>query len=202
MSQNTKEIIRQQMGAFRKALSLEEQLLATARIIQNILSLSVYHHCKRIGLYQASNHEADLSYFWHHASHEGIITAFPSISQDKNNKIMRFLEADPLLENDFIPNRFQILEPGADATVIDIETMDCLFIPLFAFDSAGYRLGHGQGYYDQTLQACPKEKRPLCIGIGYDFQRVDTLPHDTWDIPLDMVITEKEVYSFHSTIFE
>lgn len=196
MQKNEKELIRQQILASQKTLSQEKQLLTTARIIQQILSLSVYHHSKSIGLYQAVHHEVDLSYFWHHASHEGLITAFPVVSPDKQNKVMRFLEATPASEKDFSRNYFNIPEPPADATAIELEAIDCLFIPLIAFDSAGYRLGHGHGYYDHTLQACPKNKRPLCIGIGYDFQRIETLPHDAWDIPMDIVITEKEVYSF------
>lgn len=196
MPKNLKDSIRQQILATQKTLPPEEQLLTTARIIQHILSLSVYHHCQCIGLYQAIDHEVDLNYFWHHASHEGIITAFPTVSTDKQNKLMRFLEATPSLEKDFCRNHFNVLEPPVNASCIELETIDCLFIPLIAFDSSGYRLGHGKGYYDHTLQACPKDKRPLCIGIGYDFQHVKTLPHDAWDIPMDIVITEKEVYSF------
>ncbi len=43
-------------------------------------------------------------------------------------------------------------------------TPDALLIPLVGYDSAGYRLGYGGGYYDRTLAALTP--RPFCIGVA------------------------------------
>ena len=59
----------------------------------------------------------------------------------------------------------------------------CLLVPLLAFDGHGYRLGYGGGYYDRTLAALSKAR---AIGIAYAGQRMDFLPHDAHDYPLDM----------------
>ena len=63
-----------------------------------------------------------------------------------------------------------------------------LFVPLVGFDAAGYRLGHGGGYYDRTLAIlAPK---PLCIGVGYEATQLDTIHPQPHDIPMDAIATE------------
>lgn len=63
-----------------------------------------------------------------------------------------------------------------------------LLVPLVGFDAAGYRLGHGGGYYDRTLAVlAPK---PLCIGVGYEATRLDTIHPQPHDIPMDAIATE------------
>jgi 5-formyltetrahydrofolate cyclo-ligase len=63
-----------------------------------------------------------------------------------------------------------------------------LLVPLVGFDSAGYRLGYGGGYYDRTLAA--PEKRPRLIGVGFELGRLPTIHPQPHDIPLDVIITE------------
>ena len=69
-----------------------------------------------------------------------------------------------------------------------------LLVPLVAFDSAGYRLGYGGGYFDRTLAACAV--RPLTIGVGHALSQVSStypVPHD---MPLDAVVTEAGLTRF------
>jgi 5-formyltetrahydrofolate cyclo-ligase len=74
-----------------------------------------------------------------------------------------------------------------------------LLVPLVGFDRAGYRLGHGAGYYDRTLRAfTPK---PLTIGIGYEFGRLETIYPQSHDVPMDAIITEGGVQGFGSDAF-
>jgi 5-formyltetrahydrofolate cyclo-ligase len=63
-----------------------------------------------------------------------------------------------------------------------------LFVPLVGFDDAGYRLGHGGGYYDRTLAAL--SPKPLAIGVGYQATRLDTIHPQPHDIPMDAIATE------------
>lgn len=63
-----------------------------------------------------------------------------------------------------------------------------LFVPLVGFDAAGYRLGHGGGYYDRTLAVL--SPKPLCIGVGYEATRLDTIHPQPHDIPMDAIATE------------
>lgn len=67
-----------------------------------------------------------------------------------------------------------------------------LLVPLLAFDSSGYRLGYGGGFYDRTLALL---KVPA-IGIAYAGQEVASLPSEPHDRSLDMVLTEQGIRRF------
>ena len=66
---------------------------------------------------------------------------------------------------------------------------DIVLVPLLAFDGAGYRLGYGGGFYDRTLELLRGEKPVVAVGIAYDEQRLDAVPHLDYDQPLDWVLT-------------
>jgi 5-formyltetrahydrofolate cyclo-ligase len=64
-----------------------------------------------------------------------------------------------------------------------------------AFDERGYRLGYGGGFYDRTLELLRKNKDVIAIGVGVDGQKIDTVPIGQYDLALDYVITEKNIYT-------
>src|SRR5262245_20162806 len=65
-------------------------------------------------------------------------------------------------------------------------------LPMNGCDEAGYRLGYGAGYFDRTLATLPK--RPIAIGVTYELARIKTIHPQTWDVPMDWVVTERGVY--------
>ncbi len=73
----------------------------------------------------------------------------------------------------------------------DILVPSIVLLPLVAFDPQGYRLGYGGGYFDRTLAAMVP--RPLAIGVGFEFARVDDIGPQSHDIRLDAVVTEAGV---------
>ena len=80
----------------------------------------------------------------------------------------------------------QVPEPAATEVIPEI-----LFVPLLAFDKAGYRLGYGGGFYDRTLEKLGQETSPLSIGIAFSAQQVDQVPRNQYDRSLDWIVTEK-----------
>jgi len=79
-----------------------------------------------------------------------------------------------------------IHEPLPSAPLLD---PDILLVPLLAFDTHGYRLGYGGGFNDRTLAGLRMRKRVVAVGLAFDEQRVDAVPHTTYDQPLDWVLT-------------
>ncbi len=71
-------------------------------------------------------------------------------------------------------------------------TPDILVVPMLAFDSEGYRLGYGGGYYDRTLGALRQQGKPVAVGYAYAGQEIPVVPADKLDQPLDWVVTEKK----------
>jgi 5-formyltetrahydrofolate cyclo-ligase len=84
--------------------------------------------------------------------------------------------------------------------VVPWYNLDLIFIPLIAVDKTGTRLGSGGGYYDTTLAEIRNipsgNKKPILCGVGFSYQLVDSLPKDSWDIPLDYFVSENGLYKF------
>jgi 5-formyltetrahydrofolate cyclo-ligase len=69
---------------------------------------------------------------------------------------------------------------------------DTVLLPMIAFDDAGYRLGYGGGFFDRTLATL--ERRPCVIGIAYELGHVPTIHPQSWDMPMDFVVSERGIY--------
>ena len=71
--------------------------------------------------------------------------------------------------------------------------LDVILIPVIAFDTHGWRLGFGGGYYDRKLAFRQRRaaRKPLLIGVGYEFQRVAPVTASQWDVKLDFIVTER-----------
>jgi 5-formyltetrahydrofolate cyclo-ligase len=95
-------------------------------------------------------------------------------------------------------NRFGIPEPSETET-LPAEAMSMIVLPLVGFDIAGQRLGMGGGWYDRSL-AFRRDRSappPWLVGAGFAVQRIDALPTEPWDIPLDAVCTESDIFILH-----
>ena len=64
-----------------------------------------------------------------------------------------------------------------------------LLVPLLAFDRTGHRLGYGGGFYDRTIAGARKTGQVIAVGVAFDEQRLDAVPHVDYDEPLDWVLT-------------
>jgi len=90
-------------------------------------------------------------------------------------------------------NAYGIPEPSEGIAVKDQE-IEVVFVPLLAYDKKGNRLGYGKGFYDRFLSKC----MPKTIKIGLSFfpptnRLIDVHSND---VPLDFVISPKQVYRF------
>ena len=71
----------------------------------------------------------------------------------------------------------------------EVKSVEVAIIPLIACDENKNRIGFGKGYYDKFL----KDKNILKIGLCYDFQIVERIESNSWDIPLDFIVSERRI---------
>ena len=77
-----------------------------------------------------------------------------------------------------------IPEPVADTPVAE-DTTALVLMPGLAFTKQGDRMGYGGGFYDRFLAEEPNHPT---LALCYEFQIVDNLPTEEFDIPVDTVL--------------
>ena len=87
---------------------------------------------------------------------------------------------------------FQIREPK-DGILCNKEDIQVIVVPLVGFDKELHRMGHGKGYYDRYLENIDALK----IGVAYENQKLEHIVTEAYDISLDMIITEENIYQKH-----
>ena len=71
-------------------------------------------------------------------------------------------------------------------------SIDAALVPGLAWDRRGSRLGRGAGYYDRLFDNAAW--RGFRCGIFFSLQEIESIPTEPWDLPLDAVVTEREVW--------
>ena len=187
MSDQFKIAMRNTIKEVRSKVSTSYRATSSNQICARVRSMEQYRRAKNIALYFAINGEVELDSLWRSAPLHGKLCYFPALN---DNLTLSFLPATPATP--FKNNRYGIPEPDVSLDLaINIEELDLIIVPLVAFDMRCTRLGMGAGYYDRTLE---KKQPKHLFGIAFQFQLVDFIAPEPWDIPLDAVITQRAIY--------
>jgi len=90
-------------------------------------------------------------------------------------------------DEDLVEGKFGILEPKSPAAVT--EQPEVWLVPGLAFDVKGNRLGRGRGFFDALL----RRARGVKIALAHDFQLLDEVPAEAYDVRVDFIVTESRV---------
>mgnify|MGYP005624537225 FL=1 len=180
----------------RSQLSEKELSLTSKAITERIRSFKFPKELTKIGIYYAVNNEVDVHPLCKILWQESKRVYLPIV--EKKKLLFGEYRDTSNLKN----NRFKIPEPivGIESQISAFE-LDLIFMPLVAFDPMGNRIGMGGGFYDRTLdnkQLDNDLKKPILVGVAYEFQKQNQIQPNPWDIPLDMIFTESKIY--HSDI--
>lgn len=183
-----KDELRRCMIERRNSLNNKDIEKKSQTIISNLSKLSVYKYSKFIFVYVSFRSEVITKGFIMNAIKDGKRIAVPITLAEK--KIIQPCEIRSL--NELAPGTWGILEPKkGNYKVVDSSQIDLAIVPGLAFDYSFNRLGYGAGYYDRFLPSM--NSLAIKIGICYDFQLIDSLPAEKYDIPMDVIITEKRL---------
>lgn len=121
------------------------------------------------------------------SAHMGAVCVPVIVGRGKPLEFHRWSPETPMMEGAFkaqIPQHRDPLVPEA------------LIVPMLAFDSLGYRLGYGGGFYDRTLEHLRANGSVLAIGFAFDIQEVPRIPVDAMDQRLDVIVTPTRTFRF------
>jgi 5-formyltetrahydrofolate cyclo-ligase len=174
---------RRSAAAVRAAIPADFRAAAALDLAQHGLALLADRALRSVAGYWPIRSEIDPRPLM---SALGLLSALPII--DGPGLPLRFRTwrpGDPVQ-----PGRLGTSEPGPDAAEL---VPDLVLVPLLAFDRRRHRLGYGAGFYDRTLAALRANGPVLAVGVAFAAQEVPDVPIDSWDEPLDLVLTEQGV---------
>lgn len=187
-----KTLLRQQLRSLRKHLSPKAQHQAAKQLSKQLQRLPELKLAKHIAAYWPIDGEINPLPFLHTLQQQKHLYLPKILTNGK----LRFNQAH--LSQRMFNNGFGIAEPISRG-FRPAQQLDVVLMPLVGFDNLGNRLGMGKGFYDKTLAFKQRQvwrKKPLLIGIAHDFQEVPRLHPSSWDIPLNMIITNKKKLRF------
>ena len=193
MTQLGKKILRNQLKLRRLEISDKHTQDLNNRIVQHCLDLIPFDEIRSLHTYVPilSDNEIVswqlLDYVWQIYPH--VQTSVPKL-----NSFGKYDSVVVSPKTDWQTAEVRIPEPTNGEILATNSRFDVIVVPMLGFDDYGHRLGHGLGWYDRFLATQP---RALTIGLSYEFGFVRSgLPHETHDVALKYIVTEKSVRKF------
>jgi 5-formyltetrahydrofolate cyclo-ligase len=196
MAQPTAEVraARRRLRELRLGLSPADRLSAEQSIHATLERLGVFRQGAHVALYLPTRGEVDVRPCLELARRRGTRVYVPRIASSRRRQM---LFAPWRAGSAHRTNAFGIVEPGSAAGARPVIGLDVVVLPLVGFDDRGNRLGMGAGYYDRALRRRRDRtaawRRPRLIGVAYACQQLPAIPASAWDVPLDLVVTERGV---------
>lgn len=188
--------IRNSIRRLRREIPEADRISASARICQTFKTLDAFQAASRISGFLAFDGEADPLPLMTWASEMKRQVFVPII----------IAKRQPLLFSPWHPaipmriNSFGIAEPDVpNDQWIEPRELDFVITPIVAFDENCHRIGVGGGYYDRSFAFLNSRypdhsRRPVMIGFAFELQRVKTMIRQPWDVQLDAIVTERQIY--------
>jgi len=193
-NQKTRSSLRQQLRQSRRQLSRKQQLIHGRLLAKNLCLNRHFRQINHVGFYLAEDGEISTTEAIKKAWQLNKSVYLPVLSPYANELFFA-----PYTENSKIKkNRFGIAEPDIPIKkCIKARQLQLICMPLVGFDVKRNRLGMGGGFYDRSLhfrQHQKQWKNPKLIGFAHECQKLDEVPTEHWDIPVDGILTEKTYY--------
>lgn len=181
--------IRDHIQLERQKLSAEAQQQAATSLAHQALKNESICLAKHLGIYLAHRGEVSLSVLITQLLEQGKNLYAPVLHPTRPG-FLWFAPYTP--HTKLCLNPYAIQEPSWRAQeILAPWELDVVLVPLIAVDIHGNRLGSGKGYYDRSFQYLPWLPKPRLIGCAYEFQVLQKLPRNPWDIPVTELISVK-----------
>ena len=183
-----KNLTRKEILALRDSMSHEDVAQKSEEIRNKLINSSMYEAANHIFSFLSFNKEVRTKPIIDDCFQKGKQVYIPLCNMEIREIILCHMEG----WNELRPNRMGILEPTKESIKIaDRKILDLAIVPGAVFDRKGNRIGYGAGYYDKFFSSL--KKNIIKIAVCYSFQVVDHITPDAHDVPMDYIITEKEI---------
>src|SRR5574344_369810 len=178
-----KKLLRSMIRVKKKTFSLEQKKQLSIPIFKRLENEDCFKNSNVVLLYWSMNDEVFTHDFVEQYYKQKTIL-LPCVEGD--NLILRQYQGLSSMQEG---EQFHILEPKGDEFT-ELDKIDIMIIPGVAFDKERNRMGRGRGFYDRLLTTVKKTK----IAVGFDFQLVNKVPTENFDIKMDKIITTTYMY--------
>jgi 5-formyltetrahydrofolate cyclo-ligase len=187
---NTKQKLRQQLLAERRAVPRPARARAALAVANFIAKTRWLAPGKRIGIYASMPRELGTAPLIALAKARGCEIYVPRIVSMRGRKIQ------------FVPfaargrfHAFGMHEPWS-TDFFPARFLDTIFVPAVGLDGRGARLGDGAGFYDRALAFRRLRRRwqgPRLVALAYSFQVVPRIPVEATDVFMDVIVTDRGI---------
>jgi 5-formyltetrahydrofolate cyclo-ligase len=180
--------VRTEFLSLRNAIDPVLSAAYSADIFAGIKTLVAYEKAKTVMFYLSYGSEVATDLMVKSAIKEGknvVVPALKNVNDERMQvvKISRLEDACKLV--------YGVRQPEISPdNIVEKDDIDLIFVPGVAFDVLCYRIGYGKGHYDRWLRSVPASKT---IALAYDFQITKKLPIQRHDMPVGMIITQKQI---------
>lgn len=193
MSLNT-QTLRTQLRRQRRQVTVHGQLLSEEQVLHRLIRFHQFQHAKHIGIYLHAFGEIHTRKIIHFCFKHKKHVYLPMICNMNQQLVWVEITRKQYDNNRFSHHPLGMKEPMASRGH-HVSHLDLLILPLLACDHFGTRIGMGGGFYDKTLATAPTQ--PYRLGLAHDFQLInETLKRETWDQPLDALLTPSQLLRF------
>ncbi|MCF3941962.1 5-formyltetrahydrofolate cyclo-ligase [Oceanobacillus alkalisoli] len=164
-------------------LDMEKKAEIEKEIIQNLINSELWKQATTVGITVSAGFEWDTEALIKEGWKERKTVVVPKCVPDVRRLDFYKLDHFEQLEASY----FNLREPNPSETVkVDKQEIDLLVVPGLVFDERGYRVGFGGGYYDRFLTDYPNRT----VSLLYSGQLVAEVPKESFDVPVEYLITE------------
>ncbi len=180
----TKNQIRSEILHIRNMYPLDQKQHDDAIITRTLLSLDLVDQARSICTYISMHNEIDTRKLISKILKAGKLSVIAPKVYGDTLKLYRIPDLKHLIES-----KFGVLEPDQWCQEVLLTYPEVFITPGLAFTQDGNRLGYGKGYYDWLFTKTDKPR----IAVAYDFQILETLPYEDYDMKVDILVTPTRI---------
>jgi 5-formyltetrahydrofolate cyclo-ligase len=181
--QAEKKAIRASVLNARDAMPPDQRARESMKMCELIIASTPYQRATTVLAYASFGGEFDTSFLLQRVLTDKKNLVMPRIDNDMQR--LQLHRVNHL--NELVAGGWGIREPHAEAKIVMPNEIDFILVPGVAFDSAGFRIGYGKGFYDKLLSSVSLASTRL--SAAFDCQIIDAVPNEAHDQRVDIIIT-------------